>query len=72
MLTLSPPAHLPTYLPYQQRANFIYTNLAFNLMLIILWEFSYSSYYGNYQFQLQIGFVFLFMQVSAWFVSALK
>jgi hypothetical protein len=46
-----------------KRANFMYITFACNLLLMLLWEFSYSSYYEEYQFELLIAFKFIFMQV---------
>jgi len=55
-----------------KRANFLYTAIALNLGLMLLWEFSYSDTFGSLQFQLQVLFMFIFMQVSNWFANLLS
>jgi hypothetical protein len=54
-----------------KRASFVYSVFAFTMFIMLLWEFSFSSYYGTYQFQLMVAFKFLFMQVSNWFGAVL-
>ena len=54
-----------------KRANMLYTAIALNFGLMLLWEFSYAPTFGKYQFQLQVLFMFIFMQVSNWVAGML-
>lgn len=55
-----------------KRGNFLWATICLNAFLLLWWEFSYSAYYGTYQFVLAIVLVLVFRQVSAWIGDTLK
>lgn len=67
---LPPTSHF--YPKTWKRGNFIWATICLNVFLMLLWEFSYSDYFGTYQFALLIVFKLIFRQVSAWLEDMLK